>query len=99
MNHTELQDALQASAQRHRCNPDLTQNRLEHAESTLLQLCQCLPARVLADMVAYTIAADEEGESESTSDFLYEVGKLRFGDDWQANIENAKARYDTGYLS
>ena len=64
----------------------------------LLQLCQRLPARVLADMVAYTIAADEEGESESTSDFLYEVGKHRFGDDWQAALESAKARYDTAYL-
>lgn len=64
----------------------------------LLQLCERLPASTLADMVAHTIATDEEGESESTSDFLYEVGKLRFGDDWQTAIESAKARYDTGYL-
>lgn len=64
----------------------------------LLQLCERLPASTLADMVAHTIATDEEGESESTSDFLYQVGRHRFGDDWQTNIEAAKARYDTGYL-
>lgn len=61
----------------------------------LLQLCERLPASTLADMVAHTIATDEEGESESTSDFLYQVGKQRFGDDWQTNIEAAKDRYDT----
>jgi hypothetical protein len=49
-------------------------------------------------MVAHTIATDEEGESESTSDFLYQVGKQRFGEDWQTAIEATKARYDTGYL-
>ena len=64
----------------------------------LIQLCERLPASTLADMVAHTIATDEEGESESTSDFLYNVGKHRFGDDWQTNIEAAKARYDTAYL-
>lgn len=64
----------------------------------LLQLCERLPITVLADMVAHTIATDEEGESESTSDFLYQVGKQRFGEDWQTHIESAKARYDTGYL-
>lgn len=68
------------------------------AQTILLQLCERLPASTLADMVAHTIATDEEGESESTSDFLYNVGKHRFGDDWQTNIEAAKARYDTAYL-
>lgn len=69
-----------------------------HAKRILLQLCERLPASTLADMVAHTIATDEEGESESTSDFLYQVGKQRFGEDWQTHIESAKARYDTGYL-
>jgi hypothetical protein len=64
----------------------------------LLQLCERLPASTLADMIAHTIATDEEGESESTSDFLYNVGKHRFGENWQTHIESAKARYDTGYL-
>jgi hypothetical protein len=65
----------------------------------LIQLCERLPASTLADMIAHTIATDEEGESESTSDFFYDVGKERFGDDWQTHIESAKARYDTGYVS
>jgi hypothetical protein len=65
----------------------------------LLQLCERLPASTLADMIAHTIATDEEGESEPTSDFLYDVGKERFGEDWQTHIESAKARYDTGYVS
>lgn len=65
----------------------------------LIQLCEHLPASTLADMIAHTIATDEEGESESTSDFLYQVGKQRFGENWQTALEAAKARYDTGYLS
>lgn len=68
------------------------------AQNMLTMLCERLPITVLADMVAHIIATDEEGESESTSDFLYQVGKQRFGDDWQTHIESAKARYDTGYL-
>ena len=68
------------------------------AMDILLQLCERLPASTLADMVAHTIATDEEGESESTSDFLYDVGKIRFGDDWQFHVEAAKARYDTAYI-
>lgn len=69
------------------------------AQFILYQLCERLPITVLADMVAHTIATDEEGESEPTSDFLYQVGKHRFGEDWQTQIEAAKARYDTGYVS
>lgn len=83
---------LQASAERNQTTAE------DHAQSMLLQLCERLPASTLADMVAHAIATDEEGESESTSDFLYQVGKQRFGEDWQTAIESAKARYDTAYL-
>jgi hypothetical protein len=80
---------------------DLLQHTTAHnppgAAQILIQLCERLPASTLADMIAHTIATDEEGESEPTSDFLYNVGKHRFGDDWQTHIESAKARYDTGF--
>jgi hypothetical protein len=42
-------------------------------------------------MVAHIIGSDEEGESEATSDFLYAVGKHRFGTtDWLLAIEKAR---------
>jgi len=63
----------------------------EQGQTILLKLCERLPASVLADMVAQIIATDIEGESESTSDFLYQVGKHRFGTaKWEIAIRNAR---------
>jgi hypothetical protein len=63
----------------------------EQGQTILLKLCDRLPASVLADMVAQIIATDIEGESESASDFLCQVGMHRFGTTkWQMEIRNAR---------
>lgn len=61
-------------------------------------LCQRLPIHVLADMVAYTIGTDQDGDSEPASDYIYRTSKQRFGAPaWTTALAAAKARYDTGY--
>jgi hypothetical protein len=63
----------------------------EQAQTILIKLCACLPASVLADMVAQIIDTDIDGESEDAADFLYQVGKHRFGTTkWQLEIRDAR---------
>ena len=63
----------------------------EQAQNILLKLCACLPASVLADMVAQIIATDIDGESEDAADFLCQVGMHRFGTTkWQMEIREAR---------
>ena len=45
-------------------------------------------------MVAHTIATDEEGESESTSDLITQVIHLRWPDQAHTIIDRAHARFE-----